>query len=112
MLNHDEIRWIGSGNYVPTRFPVYWNNWNKRRREKKIESFHLFRHEIKSKMIENVGKAKFLPQDFSKNPTVIAIFGNKVVNFVFGEELFAFVIESKELAENYRQYHQYLWKKV
>ncbi len=112
MLNHKEIRWIGSGNYVPTKFPVYWHNWNKRRREKKIESYHLFRHEFKWKMIENVGKAKFLPLEFSKNPTVIAVFGNKVVNFLFGEELFAFVIESQELAENYQQYHEYLWNKI
>ena len=112
MLNYKEIRWIGSGNFVPKQMPAFFNDWNERRREKKIDSYHLFRSEIKKEMIKNVGFAKFLPQEFSGNPTVIAIFGDKVVNFLFGQELFAFVIESKELAENYKQYHKYLWEKV
>ncbi len=55
---------------------------------------------------------KFLPKEFSGNPTVIGIYGNKVTNFIFGDEFFAFVIESKELAENYKRYHKYLWDKV
>jgi hypothetical protein len=55
---------------------------------------------------------KFLPKEFSGNPTVICIYGNKVVNFLYGESLFAFVIESKELADNYKSYHKYLWDKV
>ncbi len=55
---------------------------------------------------------KFLPEEFSGNPAVICIYGNKVINFLYGESLFAFVIESKELADNYRSYHKYLWNKV
>ncbi len=53
-----------------------------------------------------------LPKEFSGNPTVICIFGNKVVNFILDKELFAFVIECKELADNYRRYHKYLWNNV
>jgi len=36
----------------------------------------------------------------------------KVANFIFGENLFVFVIESRELAENYQKYHTFLWNKV
>jgi hypothetical protein len=31
---------------------------------------------------------------------------------MFGAELFAFVIESSEIAENHKRYHKYLWDKV
>jgi hypothetical protein len=55
---------------------------------------------------------RFLPEEFSGNPSVVCIYGNKVVNFMFGAELFAFVIESSEIAENHRRYHKYLWDKV
>lgn len=112
MLMFKEIRWLGSGNYVPKRMPAFWQHWNKQRLKKKIISLHLFRDEIRASLIPNVGKVKFLPPEFSGNPTVIAIFGNKVVNFLFGEEMLGFVIESKELADNYRTYHQYLWEYV
>ncbi|MCA9485875.1 MAG: hypothetical protein KC506_03460, partial [Nanoarchaeota archaeon] len=38
MLNYKEIRWIGSGNYMPNKFPAFFSNWNKRRNKKKIAS--------------------------------------------------------------------------
>jgi len=112
MLDYPELRWIGSGNYVPKKLPEFFENWNKRRRDKKIDSYHLFRNEIRKELIKNAGFAKFLPEEFSVNPAVICVYGNKVVNFLFGEELFAFVIESKELSENYKKYHKYLWDKI
>ena len=57
-------------------------------------------------------EVRFLPKEFSGNPAVVGIFGNKVVNFLFTEDFFAFVIESKEIAENYGAYHKYLWNNV
>ncbi len=112
-LNYKETYWIGSGRYVPRRFPDFFNHWNKRRIAKKIQWFNLhrveFKKEIKPYQHEHL---RFLPREFSANPTVICIYGDKVVNFLYGENLFAFVIESKELAENYRAYHKYLWDKV
>jgi sugar-specific transcriptional regulator TrmB len=112
MLNYKEIRWIGSGNYMPSQHPIFFKHWNTKRKEKKIKSLHLFRKEIRSKVIKDAGDAKFLPEEFSGNPTVTCIYGNKVVNFLFSGDFFAFVIESKELADNYRRYHKYLWDKV
>ncbi|MBN1157468.1 hypothetical protein JXA85_07640 [Candidatus Woesearchaeota archaeon] len=111
MLNYKNIFWIGSGRYVPKKLPLWFNNWNKKRIKKKVRWFNLLRHEIKSEvktpmLLEEI---RFLPKDFSGNPVVICIYGNKVVNFLLGEDYFAFVIESKELAENYRKYHKYLW---
>lgn len=68
-----------------------------------------FKKEIRPYPCEHL---RFLPKEFSANPTVIGIYGDKVVNFLYGETLFAFVIESTELAENYRAYHKYLWKNI
>ena len=113
MLNYKEICWIGSGRYVPKQFPAFFQHWNKRRIKLKIQWFNLLRNEMKKEVkampFETI---KFLPQEFSGNPTVTCIYGDKVVQFLFGKNLFAFIIESKELAENYRAYHQYLWEKV
>ena len=117
MLNYDAVYWIGSGMYVPDRFPAYWNDWNKRRLRRKVKSYHLFRYDKKQEYLDFPVKnmctgARFLPPEFSGNPTVTAIYGNKVAQLLFGEYLNVFVIESKELAENYKKYHKYLWDKV
>lgn len=114
ILNYREIYWIGSGRYVPKMLPQWFTNWNRRRIKSKVKFFNLMRQE----MIEEIKtpfeyeSIKFLPKEFSGNPTVISIFGDKVTNFIFTENLFAFVIESKELAENYKKYHKYLWDNV
>jgi len=113
MLNYDAIRWIGSGRYIPKKLPHFFAGWNKRRVKLGIKMFNLLRHEFKKEVkpfqLEHI---KFLPKEFSVNPIVVGIYGDKVVNFLLREKFFAFVIESKELAENYRSYHKYLWDKV
>jgi len=113
MLNHSEVHWIGSGRYIPDKYPHFFAAWNKKRIKKHIRWHNLIRAELKGKT-QNLlyEQVKFLPKAFSGNPTVIAIYGPKVVNFLFGKELFAFVIENKELADNYRRYHKYLWNQV
>ena len=63
------------------------------------------KREIKQFRLEHI---KFLPKEFSVNPAVICIYGNKTANFALGEDFFAFVIENKEIAENYKKYHKYL----
>lgn len=114
MLNYKEIYWIGSGRYVPRKLPHFFASWNKRRIKLKVKLLNIFRYEWKDEinhpLVYETGK--YLPKEFSGNPTVIGIHGNKVTNFIFGEEFFAFVIESKELAENYKSYHKYLWDNV
>ncbi|MBS3135970.1 hypothetical protein J4401_03345 [Candidatus Woesearchaeota archaeon] len=113
MLNYKEVRWIGSGRYVPNLFPVWFANWNNRRIKKRVVVCNLFREEFSGKVtpfpLEHI---RFLPEEFSGNPCPICVYGNKIVHFVLGGILFAFLIENKETAENYRKYHKYLWEKV
>ena len=113
MLNYSDIYWIGSGRYVPKRFPHYFAVWNKKRIAKKIKLHNIFRGELKSEVtLYQYEQGKFLPKEFSNNPVVIGIHGHRVAHFLYGEEIFVFVIESKELAENYKAYHAYLWNNV
>ena len=113
MLNYKEVRWIGSGRYVPKKFPHFFENWNMRRIKKKVKWFNLMREELrKETKTMPFEELKFLPKEFSGNPTVICVYGNKVVSFLFGDDIFAFLIESKDLADNYRRYHKYLFENV
>ncbi|MCX6771106.1 MAG: hypothetical protein NTX79_03555 [Candidatus Micrarchaeota archaeon] len=54
-------------------------------------------------------EVKTLPPEFG-SPNVIFIFGNRVANIFWGENLFAFVLENEEVAKNYVSYFNYLWK--
>ncbi|MFC1691050.1 TrmB family transcriptional regulator [Nanoarchaeota archaeon] len=113
MLNYRDVFWIGSGRFFPKAFPIWFKNWNKRRIEAKTKFINLFIHEMKKELkVLPLEEVRFLPKEFSGNPTMICIFGNKVINFMMGKDLFAFVIESKQLAENYKKYHKYLWDNV
>ncbi len=113
LLNYDAIYWIGSGGYVPEQYTAYFNDWNKRRKRKGVKSYHLYRSEkwkfaLKSWFTD----ARVLPPEFSGNPTVTVTYGDKVTQMLLGEEIAVFVIQSKELAENYKKYHKFLWDKV
>jgi sugar-specific transcriptional regulator TrmB len=43
-------------------------------------------------------------------PTSTMIFGNKVSINVFDEKIFVILIESKSVADSYREYFKYMWK--
>ena len=114
MFNYSENFFIGSGGYVAEKMPFFWQQYNKRRIKKNIKWYNLVRGELRSK-IKTTGKFlynKYLPLEFSANPVVIFIYGNKVANVLWSKDFFAFVIESKEIAANYKKYHQFLWDKI
>ena len=113
ILKCKEHYFIGGGRYVMKNMPNYWNNFNLRRIKSKIKFYNLIRYDLKNEIIPlKYEYIKVLPKDFSANPNVIFIWGNKTANVLFDDEFFAFVIESRQIAENYRKYHKYLWDKV
>jgi sugar-specific transcriptional regulator TrmB len=114
MLNYKEICWIGSGRYVPKDAPHFFESWNRRRIKLGVKWINLLRHEMRGEIKKpyELEEMRFLPEEFSGNPVVIAVFGDKTANFIFGDEIFASVVESRKLAENYRRYHRYLWDNV
>lgn len=113
MLNYKENYFVGSGRYAMKLMPDFWENWNKRRIKLKVKWYNLLREEMKKEVkAEKYEFIKFLPKEFSANPVVIFIYGNKIANVLWGTDFFAFVIESKEINEYYRKYHKYLWENV
>ena len=113
MLNYKENYFIGSGRYAMKLMPAFWYNFNRRRIKLKIKWYNLLRVEMKKEAkAEKYEFIKFLPKEFSANPLVIFIYGNKVANVLWSPDFFAFVIESREVAENYKKHHKYLWDNV
>lgn len=113
ILNYKVHYFIGGGRYVMKNLPNYWENFNLRRVKSKIKFYNLVRNELRGEIKKlKYEHVKFLPKEFSASPNVIFIWGDKVANVLFAEDFFAFVIGSREIADNYRKYHKYLWNNV
>ena len=113
-LNYKSIRFISGTWFIPNVLKYYWPRYNKRRIEAGIPWYNLVRYEYRNDPLpeKKLMHVKILPEEFSGNPVVIYIYGNKVAIVSWGEETFSFVIENKEIAENYLRFHKYLWDKV
>lgn len=85
--------------------------------------FHLlFDHEVKMRMPEFPKnypaklKYRFLPKEYSTN-SVLSIFGDYVVMYTgivlkqMSDNTVFFIIHSKDLAESYRKWFQYMWNR-
>jgi sugar-specific transcriptional regulator TrmB len=113
MLNYKEHYYLGGGRYVMKNLPNFWENFNLRRIKAKIKFYNLIRSDIKGEIKAlQYEQIKVLPPAFDGNPNVIFIWGDKVANVLFMDEFFAFVIENKEIAENYKKYFRYIWKNI
>ena len=114
MLNFKENFFIGGGFYIMDLLPYYWPRYNERRIKKGVHWYSLSLYETKKRKVpeKRFLDLKYLPKELSVNPSVIFIFGNKIVNVLWGEEWFAFMIESNEIANSYKKYFKYLWDKV
>jgi HTH-type transcriptional regulator, sugar sensing transcriptional regulator len=113
MLNYKNVYVIGGGFYLIKELPYFWPQYNERRIKAKCIWHNLVIHKLKNKVPKSKYlEVKFLPKEFSANPIVIIVYGNKVVNLSWGDEVFAFIIESENMAINYKKYQQYLWNHV
>ncbi len=113
-LNYKKMLFIGGGGYVLDKVPTFWKGYNKRRIKLGLKWYNLALENLRGHRItkERLMYTKFLPREFTLNPGVIWIFGNKVADILWTEDAFAFVIENKQIAENYKRYHEYLWNNV
>ena len=113
MLNYKDVYVIGGGFYLINELPHFWPQYNERRIKAKCVWHNLVINELKNKIPETrLVDAKILPKEFSGNPIAILIYGNKVLNLSWGQNTFAIIIEDKNMAENYKKYHKYLWEKI
>jgi HTH-type transcriptional regulator, sugar sensing transcriptional regulator len=113
MLNYKDVWVIGGGMYITYELPDYWEEYNKRRIKSGTIYHNLVINELKGKTKDiKLMPIKVLPKEFSGNPTAIIIYGNKTINISWTSEIFAILIENKEIAENYKKYHKYLWDNI
>lgn len=114
-----DVYFIGAKAFwLDPRLQHYLRHFDKERKKRKIKFYHIFDHEVKEQkpeILELVGKPyKFFPKKYS-SPTAVDIFGEYVVTFVgvepgkLHEEPVQFMLKSKELAEGYRKFFQFMW---
>ncbi len=114
-----DVYFIGAKAYwLDPRLQHYLRHFDKERKKKGIKFYHIFDYEIKEQkpeILKLVGKPyKFLPKKYSSS-TAVDIFGDYVVTFVgvnpgkLKEEPLQFMLKSKELAEGYKKFFDFMW---
>jgi len=114
-----DVYFIGAKAFwLDPRLQHYLRHFEKERKKRGIKFFHIFDQEVKKEkpeILKLVGKPyKFLPKKYSSS-TAIDIFGDYVVTFVgveagkLHEEPVQFMLKSKELAEGYKKYFEFMW---
>lgn len=114
MLDSPDIYFIG-GNWGMVKYlgKEWVDRWMERRGKRGVWMHDLLT--VKPKLMADYSrpkecyKVRTLPQEFG-SPNVIGVFGGRMANIFWGENLFAFQIENVEIARNYVAYFKYLWK--
>jgi len=95
------------------KLDAYFLDWHKRRIKKKVQCKMLYSLAAKELAHERakmkLTEVRFLP-DIIKTPVVIDVAGSYVGTMVFGQRPLCFMIKNKEVADNYRDYFELLWK--
>ncbi|MFH1721814.1 MAG: helix-turn-helix domain-containing protein [Candidatus Altiarchaeota archaeon] len=96
--------------------PKFYENWTKSRQLKKIEQRVLIKESVRKKVLKNLEqykfKARFLPEEF-ESPAVVNIYGDRVVDTLWkGNHPICFVLINADIADSYRKYFNYLWKRA
>ncbi len=88
----------------------YFPQWHKKRQKMKISLKIIFNKELKNKEIIKMplSTIKFLPKEYS-SPSTLLIFGDYVVNLLWSDTPFAFLIKSKDVVKSYNNYFKVIW---
>ena len=120
-LEYPATYWIGGNSGVETcnkEMHLWFKRWTKKRIEKKKFMYDLVDYgtnleDFKPKDIAKHKKDFYKYYQLPKNlqsPMVMIMFGNKVVQVLWNQQPFAFVLDSKELNESFMKYFHYFWK--
>jgi hypothetical protein len=115
----EDVYFIGAKAFwLDPRLQNYLRHFDKERKKRGIRFYHIFDQEVKQKtpeILKLVGKPyKFFPKKYSSS-TAVDVFGDYVVTFVgvepgkLHDEPLQFMLKSKELAEGYRKFWQFMW---
>ncbi len=90
----------------------FYKFFQKRKKQLKIKHRMIVNKSLKgTEYINSVyAEKKFLPEKTISPYTTTFIYGEKLAIFIWLEQPIIFVIESKELAESYKLYFEFLWE--
>lgn len=101
---------FGAAGKLSEILDFYMDNWNKRRAKQKLHIKIIYDESARGKKegLKFIEK-KYLKSEFNF-PTAIGIYGNKVVEFIFGEEPLITLIESEKASKGFLEFFNFLWK--
>ena len=115
----EDVCFIGAkGAWFDPRIKTFLEKFLKDAKKEGVTYRHLFDYEVKDSLPEvmkSVGKPyKFLPKEYS-TPSMIDIFGDKVVSFTgaglgkISDDISIFVTVSRPMATSYKTWFQFMW---
>jgi len=110
-MKYKEVLILGSSGRFKERMKSYFYHSLKRKRELRIKSRLIASESIRHTEIPKLlyGEKRFIPEQY-ESPISTMVFGDNVANFVWSETPVAFLIESKEAADSFRNYFEMLWE--
>ena len=123
ILEYKESFWMGGNSFeeykaVPENLQVWFNHWMNKRIKKKhimhdLVSYGTHLKGLEPSKIQKHKKEYYkycqLPKDINV-PMVVIIFGNKVAQIQWGQQSFAFVLESQKIKDSFMKYFNHFWK--
>jgi len=103
-----ELLVFGTGWGMKETLGHYYEQWHLRLRRNKIKAKILLPRNRKGLFLKPFN-AKYLPEE-NIIPSTIAVYGERVLNIIWGEEPIAVLIISDKAAESYKNYFKLLWK--
>ena len=104
----DELLVFGTGWGMKESMETYYEQWHLKLKKNKVKA-RILLPENKKRLFLSPFTAKYLPE---KNimPSTIAIYEDKVLNIIWGEEPIAILIISEKASKSYKNYFEMLWK--
>lgn len=99
---------IEESGYIQKVLPYFYPQFNKRLNKLRVRVKVLCK-DTKAVAKRSLMQIKTLPE-YLALPAATAIYGNKVAIFVWEEPYYAIIIQSKHVADSYRNFFNALWK--
>jgi len=100
---------------TPPEFERYIVHWTRRRADKKIK-LRIIYHEEAKNFLEQTKKMPFtriktMPKQYV-TPAAVNIYGNKTATIVWSKTPIAFVVESEDYTNSFKNYFEMLWQQA
>ena len=114
LKENDEMYIMGATQDSIKLMGNYFNEWHKKRVQKKIYCYALYNHDAESRAKfrskTTYTETKVLPKEV-KNPTYVVIGQDISAIFSFGNKPLCIVIKNEDIAKSHKEYFKILWEK-